>query len=748
MYFDSGCVLALSFSVTASRRFQHSQIPSRAPVVSNVIMKYMSSSHLYSIKRLGFALIALFVMSACDSPSNSQVGVSNDSSTSSKSSAFKNYRETGDLQALKKRGVLRLLAPRREAAGGLPRHGLPAESYRNLAEEFARSLDLQPQWIIKDSLADLITALTNGEGDLTVSHMTRTAKRSEEVAFSLAISRARERILTPAGAPVINNVADLNGKTLLVPEGSSYHQSLLTLAKANESIKFTVDVQALDGDPDRLVDMINSPGYDATVVDGNVAETLSQYRDDFAIGIAVSEIRPVGWTVRKNATELLSKLNIFLTESLIAQGREQNSKADLPTIKKHGILRMITRNSPASYFMWRGELMGFEYDLMKKFAEEQGLKLQVEVAPPGVSMLDWLEQGKGDVVAAAMTITEERQARKIRFTRFYNKVHEQMVTHVGAKPIASLADLKGRTLHIKQNHAYWETAQNLLDEGAQFTLSAPPSDLGITDMLGKIASGEYDATLADSHLIAIEHKFMPELQPGLKLEPAREHAWAVRQENPQLLAALNQFLNKQYRGLFFNVTRNKYFKREEQIDKYLGERLAGDVLSPYDGIVKPLAQKFHFDWRIVIAQMYQESQFNPKARSFAGARGLLQVMPRTAKELGYSLPFNEETGIRAGIEYLDWTRDRFEEHLPLDERLWFALAAYNAGYGHVYDARRLARRKGWDPDKWFGNVEKAMLLLAKREYYSKARFGYVRGSEPVHYVRDIRDRYHAYLALN
>ena len=153
------------------------------------------------------------------------------------------------------------------------------------------------------------------------------------------------------------------------------------------------------------------------------------------------------------------------------------------------------------------------------------------------------------------------------------------------------------------------------------------------------------------------------------------------------------------------------------------------------------------DWRLVVAQMYQESRFDPEAVSFAGAQGLMQVMPRTAREMGYQLPLTVETGIVAGVRYMDWVRARFERHLPLEERLWFTLAAYNAGYGHVYDARRLARQKGLDPDRWFDNVENAMLLLSKQEYARRARFGYVRGREPVNYVRGIRDRYHAYLSL-
>jgi membrane-bound lytic murein transglycosylase F len=170
-------------------------------------------------------------------------------------------------------------------------------------------------------------------------------------------------------------------------------------------------------------------------------------------------------------------------------------------------------------------------------------------------------------------------------------------------------------------------------------------------------------------------------------------------------------------------------------------------LSPFDDLVKAQADEHEFDWRLIVAQMYQESRFDPNAKSWAGARGLMQVMPRTARELGVENLKDPEQGIIAGVRYLSWLRDRFESELPVRDRMWFALAAYNAGAGHVRDARRLAKRQGWSSNRWFDNVEKAMLLLSKSKYANNAAHGYVRGSEPVRYVREIRDRYQAYLKL-
>ncbi|MCP8899057.1 transporter substrate-binding domain-containing protein [Gilvimarinus xylanilyticus] len=663
---------------------------------------------------------------------------------SSASAGFVNYTETGDLAAIRERGVLRLLAPRRTYQG-LPRSGMPTDGYRAMAEAFARDNGLKPQWIIKDSLGALIPALLAGEGDLVVNHLTQTPERRAQVAFSLPISRASERLLSAKAAGPFESLEALQGKTVVVPVGSSYEQSLLDRRLAEPELDFTVEAIEHSGNPDLLVDLVVAGEYDATVLDDNVAQTLSQYREDFAVGAAVSETRPVGWAMRPDATDLQSRLNQYLTSHTIARSGLENRTDDLAGIKERGVIRMITRNNPASYFMWRGELMGFEYDLLKEYAKEQGLRLEVEVAPPGVDPIDWLQAGRGDVIAAAMTVTPKR-AERVAFSRYYNKVAEQLVTNRDHEPLDELAALEGRTLVINPDHAYWQSAQRLKNGGVDFTLTEPEQDLSSTEILLAVADGQYDATIADSHLVAIEKRFATALAPGFEFAE-REHAWAVRPENPELLASLNEFLQRHYRGLFFNVTYNKYFENDERIGRYQGERLTfADGLSPYDDVVKPLGNSYQFDWRLIVAQMYQESRFRPDARSYAGARGLLQVLPSTAKELGFSLPFNEEAGIEAGVTYLDWTRDRFEEYLPLDERLWFALAAYNAGFGHVQDARRLARQKGWNPDVWFNNVERAMLLLSRKEYYRNARFGYVRGTEPVHYVRNIRERYQGYLA--
>jgi membrane-bound lytic murein transglycosylase F len=266
-----------------------------------------------------------------------------------------------------------------------------------------------------------------------------------------------------------------------------------------------------------------------------------------------------------------------------------------------------------------------------------------------------------------------------------------------------------------------------------------------------VSRGKYKATLADEHLLDIElAKGLP-VRSAFALETEVPHAIAMRKRNPQLKQALDEFIKRIYKGEFYNVTYNKYFKSRRSVQRLARGRVVDALkgqISPYDKLVRKYADRYGFDWRLVTAQMYQESKFNPKAKSHVGARGLMQLMPRTAKAMGVKNVGDPASSIRGGVKYLDWLRDRFDASLPISERTWFTLAAYNAGAGHVQDARRLAGQIGLDPNRWFGHTEEAILLLSRKQYAKKARYGYVNGREPVNYVYDIRQRFEAYIDLS
>jgi membrane-bound lytic murein transglycosylase F len=338
----------------------------------------------------------------------------------------------------------------------------------------------------------------------------------------------------------------------------------------------------------------------------------------------------------------------------------------------------------------------------------------------------------------------------VDFSNPYHYARQHIVVQAD-DPADSLQALDHRTLFVRHHSSYWDRLSKLQRDGARFSLRATRDNIETEQLIQMVSRGKYKATLADEHLLDIELAKGVKVRSAYALDDVAEHAIALRKRNPELKNALNVFIKRIYKSEFYNVTYTKYFKSQRSVQRLARGRvvdaLSGQI-SPYDKLVRKYADRYGFDWRLVTAQMYQESRFNPKAKSHVGAKGLMQLMPRTAKAMGVKNASDPAHNIKGGVKYMDWLRDRFDSNLPISERLWFTLASYNAGAGHVHDARRLARQLGYDPDRWFGHTEEAMLKLSKKEYARKARFGYVNGREPVNYVRDIRQRFEAYVELS
>jgi len=463
------------------------------------------------------------------------------------------------------------------------------------------------------------------------------------------------------------------------------------------------------------------------------------------VAMPLTEARPVAWAVRPDAPELLRALNAYLEKTMVRGGADQAYREDLDGLARRKLLRVLTRNTPTNYFLHRGELAGFEYDLMRAFAKRHGLHVQLVVPPAREDLIPWLLAGRGDVVAASLTPTPARDRSGAAFSRPYDYTGRVVVGRLGDKPLEGPAALAGRRLAVRRSSSYWVQLSKLAEQGVALELQAVPEEMETEEILDRVARGEYDLTLADQRIVDLELTYRDDLRTLLALGEPVPKVWAVHPENRALHQALDAFLSEEYRGTFYNVTRNKYFKSPKRIRSAALESPARTgTLSPYDGLVRRFAGQYGFDWRLLVAQMFTESRFDPRARSWVGARGLMQVMPRTGRELGFRDLEDPRSGIHAGVKYMSWLEQRFEPGLDRETRLWMSLAAYNAGLGHVQDARLLARELGLDPARWFGNTETAMGLLSRPEHARKARFGYCRGTEPVKYVLDIRERFEAY----
>ncbi len=654
------------------------------------------------------------------------------------------YLETGDLPRLRDHGELRLLMPQQLEGHGFTRHGYPTDSWRKLAESFAREMQLEPVVVHVDSRDKLIPYLIDGKGDVIVTNLMVTPKLRRQIAFTSPLTRVQGQVITRTGDGYLQKPADLEGRKIALQLSSPFWDAVAALQKEYEELAIETIPEGVD--TEAILDRVARGEYDVTVLDSNVVSEVFTYRWEFRSPFPITRDRLIAWGVRSDARELRIALDRFLSSARLDEPIESTYHADLPEIKERKVLRVLTRNNPANYFLWRGELIGFEYELVQEFAKQQGLQVEMIVPPTWGDLLKWLEQGRGDFVAASMTITEDRKAQGFWFSKPYNYVNEMVVARTN-EAIKSKEELAGRTVVVSRTTSYWQTLRRLQDTARiPFTLLAAPEDLTTSQIIGKVATGEYDLTVADSHLLDLELTWRDDVKGAFALGQPVAHGWAVYSGKPKLLDALDAFVDKTYRGTFYNILHKKYFKNVRRARHHVERRAArSGQLSPYDQHVREYAEHYGFDWRLIAAQMYQESRFDPKARSWAGAQGLLQVMPRTANALGLTNLQDPAVGIHAGVKYLAWLRENFTGDIERTEQTWFTLAAYNAGYGHVLDARRLATELKLDPDRWFDNVEQAMLLLAKPKYYKRARHGYVRGGQPVIYVREIRQRYAAYV---
>lgn len=447
-------------------------------------------------------------------------------------------------------------------------------------------------------------------------------------------------------------------------------------------------------------------------------------------------------------TEKTSESDITLPVTIM-----EPVKKDLSKIKKNGVLRMITSYSSGSYFLYRGIQVGFEYELLKEFTKENELALEVIIPGPDESPYDLLNSGRGDIIAANYTITPERK-QVVKFTRPYNIVDQQVVVSddLGFKP-ESITDLEGIPISVRRNSSYFVRLQELKEQGFPIEINVIPEDMDTETVLFQVADGTHQATIADDNIYEAASKYMSGLEKGPLIAESDTIAWAIRKNAPDLEHQLNRFLYKHFRfdedgvpkrSAFLNVLRRKYFESGNQIADYFSpgyqEGQVGTI-SPYDNMIKEVATEYDLDWVMLTAIAAQESKFNPSSVSWAGAVGIMQVLPRFSEISSDSL-YIPEVNIREGAKILS-SHLKHYSYMDSTNKWSFALAAYNVGQGHLADARRLAIDHNEDPNEW-ENVSEALLRLMQRKYYQNARYGFARGIETVRYVNEIMNRYNTY----
>ena len=682
------------------------------------------------------ALLAAFCLLAqCGEPSQGP---------SSGQQAAEASKYTGDLPDLRSRGVLRVIVPL-GAISYMPRHGEQVTLDYDIARDLAEALKLNVELVEVGDFSKMMGKLLEGEGDVVAASLTITPERQKQAAFSVPYLHVDEYLVMRSGGDLPGTVDDLAGMEISVRKSSSYYETLVELQKQVPTLRIDTVEETLN--IEGILAGVAGGQYEATVADAHLWNALSSYYDGLATPLSLAMERPIALMMRPGDTELKSKVDEFFHARQFTRGRQQKFTDDLPGLIERGRLRMLTRNNAMTYFIHRGLQVGFEYELIKKFASEHGLRLEIVIPDSHAELLQYLNEGRGDIVAAAMTITPERQALAA-FSRPYNEVEELVVVHADNDSISSLEDLAGRTIHVRGSSSFYTTLTALQDSLEGLEIVALPDDAETEDILAGVEEGLYGITMCDSNLLDVELAYGRRLKAVCSVK-STTLGWAVRKGNPALLASLDNYVRREKGGLFFNMMKKRYFRNSRAIARARDSMRVdlGGQLSPYDGLAKKYAMRYGQDWRMLTAQMYQESKFDPDAVSWVGAQGLMQIMPKTGEGLGFTNLRDPEESIHAGAKYMHQLLDRFDRDIPMYERIRFALASYNVGYGHLLDARHLAREQGWDPDRWFGQVEEAMRLLSQPAYYKRARYGFCRGGQPVHYVDNIQELYDAYVEI-
>lgn len=429
---------------------------------------------------------------------------------------------------------------------------------------------------------------------------------------------------------------------------------------------------------------------------------------------------------------------------------------DFSEIRQSGVLRMITSYSSGTYFLYKGLQVGFEYELLKKFTEENDLALEVVITGPNESPYDLLNSGRGDIIAANYTITPERK-QVVDFTRPYNIVDQLIVVSndIGYVP-QSISELDDIEISVRRNSSYYVRLQELKEEGFPINIKLIPEDVDTETALFQVANGTYAATVADDNIYDAASKYMEGFSKGPLIAESDTIAWAVRKNAPDLTHKLNQFLYKHFRfdengipkrSAFLNVLRKKYYESGNQLADYFSPMFSGEQygsISPYDNMIKEVAEDYNLNWVMLTAVAAQESRFNPTSVSWAGAVGIMQVLPRFSEISPDSL-YIPEVNIREGAKILS-SHLKHYSYMDSTNQWKFALAAYNVGQGHLADARRLTIDHNENPNEW-EPVSESLLKLMQRKYYQNARYGFCRGIETVKYVNEITNRYNTYQSI-
>lgn len=403
-------------------------------------------------------------------------------------------------------------------------------------------------------------------------------------------------------------------------------------------------------------------------------------------------------------------------------------------------LVVLTRNAPTTWYEGRDGVTGPEYDLINSFASHYKLKVRFEFIDSIDEMLDAIRDDKAHLGASGITITDRRKMNNLEFAKTYQQVKQLLVCRRGNRLPRAIEDLIDLNLVVIDGSSYVETLIELKQKIPDLEWQVSNED-STEQLLEKVWQKQIDCTLADSNIVSINRRYYPELVVAFPMSEDQPLAWVLSPKWSGLKKDIDVWLTRIKENGELATIMDRYYGHIELYDyvdiKRFGKRIK-KRLPKYIDQFKTSAKQYNLSWTLLVAQAYQESHWNPKARSPTGVRGMMMLTRNTAKSVDVTNRLDPVQSIKGGAKYLRRMIRRIPDEVEEDDRIWFALAAYNVGYGHLKDAQILAIRLGKNPNRWV-DMKEVLPLLTVKKHYKTLKYGYARGTEPVQYVQRIRE---------
>lgn len=423
---------------------------------------------------------------------------------------------------------------------------------------------------------------------------------------------------------------------------------------------------------------------------------------------------------------------------------------DLEELKEAGEITAVTLYGSTTYFQYKMQLMGYEYDLIKEFADTYNLTLHMKVANNLEALLDMLENGEADVVAYPMQVTNQDN-RDLLYCGHENLSTQVLVQRANKEDtlLTDVTGLIGKDVYVYPDSRFADRIENLNKElgGGIHIKELPKDSASVEDLIEMVSRGEIPYTVCDDYTARLNKTYFWNIDVGLQVSFVQRTSWVVRKSSPELADAINKWAEGMEGKRIYKAASKRYFELSKSPSDEGMPLIQDGNISPFDAIFQKHAPKTDWGWQLLASIAYQESRFNPRIVSWAGAVGLMGIMPNTARHLGVNPGElkNPDVSVRTGVECLLRFSKGFSKIEDPVELMKFTLASYNAGNGHIYDAQRLAEKYGKNPNLW-EDVSEYVRLKSEPEYYNDpvCKHGYLRGTETFNYVIEVTQRYEYY----